>query len=220
MLGRAVLVMKVPSRWGDSHMIQTGCSSEILNSTPKRDQSGRGSSFLCPLKDTKNTKNIIDFSLFLRVQPLTRPLWLKILKFCPRHPKRDQTSEIYTPEREDEHPRLFHKGVPPPPPPPGVPSTLCICYVNLNLFSNPNCKQNAEWSLTRSRATVYDVLLPGLLYRVWLYYNGQVFFNKWWSTANFKKRSSCSSFTCAHVCARECPDLGIVALLVGDGARV
>ena len=30
--------------------------------------------------------------------------------FCPEHPKRDQ---IYTPKRDDEHPRPFHMGVPP-----------------------------------------------------------------------------------------------------------
>ncbi len=34
--------------------------------------------------------------------------------FFPEHPKRDQKSEIYTPKRDDEHPRHFHMRVPPP----------------------------------------------------------------------------------------------------------
>ena len=38
-------------RGGDSHMEQLGVS-EILNLTPKGDQSGCGSSFLWPLKET------------------------------------------------------------------------------------------------------------------------------------------------------------------------
>ena len=37
--------------------------------TPKVDQYGRGPSFLWPLKETKNTKYIIYFPPFLRVQP-------------------------------------------------------------------------------------------------------------------------------------------------------
>ena len=35
--------------------------------------------------------------------------------FCPEHPKRDQTSEIYTPKRDDDHPRPYEMEVPPPP---------------------------------------------------------------------------------------------------------
>ena len=36
---------------------------------------------------------------------------------CPEHPKRDQNQKIYTPKRDDEHPRRFHMGVPHSPPP-------------------------------------------------------------------------------------------------------
>ncbi len=42
------------------------------------------------------------------MKPQTRPLWPEILTFSPEHPKRDQKSEIYTPKRDDEHPRPFH----------------------------------------------------------------------------------------------------------------
>ena len=39
---------------------------------------------------------------------------VKILTSFPRHPKREQTSEIDTPKRDDEYARLFHMGVPTP----------------------------------------------------------------------------------------------------------
>ena len=41
----------------------------------------------------------------------------KISALCPEHPKRDQNPKIYTPKRDDKHPRLFHMGLPTPPPP-------------------------------------------------------------------------------------------------------
>ena len=56
---------------------------------------------------------LIYFSLFFRVQR-TRPSRLQILEFFPEYPERDQISEMYTPKRDDEHPRLFHIGVPLP----------------------------------------------------------------------------------------------------------
>ena len=47
-------------------------------------------------------------------EPYTTPWWHKlILALCPEHPKRD-----------DEHPHLFHMGVPPPSPP----RHLCIYF--------------------------------------------------------------------------------------------
>ena len=36
------------------------------------------------------------------------------MTFCPEHPKRDQNPKIYTPKRDDEHPRPFHMGSHPP----------------------------------------------------------------------------------------------------------
>ncbi len=87
-----------------------GCSSEILKRTSERDQSGRGSSFFRPLKDSKILKRgFIFVYFFVRY----RPLWLKILAFVLEHPKRDQKSQIYTPKRDDEHPRHFQKRLPP-----------------------------------------------------------------------------------------------------------
>ena len=68
-VGKRLWTCSKPGGWKTPIWNRRGCSSEILNSTPKGDQSGRGSSFLCPLKDIKNTKCIIYFSLFLRVQP-------------------------------------------------------------------------------------------------------------------------------------------------------
>ena len=47
------------------------------------------------------------------MQPLTRPWRLKVMKFCPEHPKVRPKTKIYTPERDDEHPCPFHMGVPP-----------------------------------------------------------------------------------------------------------
>ena len=52
-----------------SRMKQTGMLFENFELNPKGDQSGHGSSFFWPIKETKNTNNIIYFSLFLRVQP-------------------------------------------------------------------------------------------------------------------------------------------------------
>ena len=84
----------------------------MLNLTPKRDQPGLDSSFLCTLKETKNTKNIVIFFSISSCATLNETF---MLQFCPRHPKRDQASKIYTPKRDDEHPRLFHIGVLPSP---------------------------------------------------------------------------------------------------------
>ena len=40
---------------------------------------------------------------------------MKILGFCLKQPKLDQTSENYTPKRDNEHPNLLHTGVSPSP---------------------------------------------------------------------------------------------------------
>ena len=72
-----------------------GYSSEILNLTPKGDQSGRGPTFF-HLQETflnfdyMNRVNIANwkyiFLYFLTYNP-KRPLRLNILAFCPEHPK-------------------------------------------------------------------------------------------------------------------------------------
>ena len=41
-----------------------------------------------------------------------------------------QKSAIYTPKRDDGHPRHFHMGVPPPIPPPGVALTFKVISSN------------------------------------------------------------------------------------------
>ena len=47
---------------------------------------------------------------------LNETLTAKNNNILPRTPKARAKSEIYTPKRDDEHPRPFHIGVPPPPP--------------------------------------------------------------------------------------------------------
>ena len=52
------------------------------------------------------------YSSLLLAYSLKRDLdgFNKILAFWLKHPNRDQTYEIYTPKRDDKHPRLFHTG--------------------------------------------------------------------------------------------------------------
>ena len=79
-----------------------GYSSEILNLTPKGDQSGCGPTF-CHLQETflnfdyMNRVNIANwkyiFLYFLTYNP-KRPLRLNILAFCPEHPKWDQNPKF------------------------------------------------------------------------------------------------------------------------------
>ena len=44
----------------------------------------------------------------------------------PRTPQVRPKSEIYTPERDDEHPQPFHMRSPPPPPRGPIPLSECI----------------------------------------------------------------------------------------------
>ena len=79
-----------------------GYSSQILNLTPKGDQSGRGPTFF-HLQETflnfdyMNRVNIANwkyiFLYFLTYNP-KRPLRLNILAFCPEHPKWDQNPKF------------------------------------------------------------------------------------------------------------------------------
>ncbi len=55
------------------------------------------------------------FVYFFVCNPKRDHYGLKYWRFFPEHPKRDQMSEIYTPKRDDEHPRHFHMRGPPPP---------------------------------------------------------------------------------------------------------
>ena len=51
------------------------------------------------------------------------------------HPKRDQNPKIYTPKRDDEHPHLFHMGVPPP----ASRVNIC-CKVSIPAFQSQSLK--------------------------------------------------------------------------------
>ena len=58
-----------------------------------------------------------NFIIFLRVQPLKRPLRLNIMAFCPEHPKRDQNLK-FTPLSETTRipaPFIWESSPPPPP---------------------------------------------------------------------------------------------------------
>ncbi len=108
--------MAVTSKGGTPLWNGRGCSSENLKRTPKRDQSGCGSSFSWPLKDTKRLRMEFIFVYFFVWNPKRDHYGLKywhILAFCPEHPRRDQRTEIYTPKRDDEHPHQFYMWVPP-----------------------------------------------------------------------------------------------------------
>ena len=64
-----------------------GCSSEILNWTPKGDRSGRGPSFFWPLKETKKIYiSNIYFYIFSRAT-LNETFTAKLMACCPEHPK-------------------------------------------------------------------------------------------------------------------------------------
>ena len=56
-----------------------------------------------------------NFIIFLRVQPLKRPLQLNIMAFCPEHPKRDQNMKL-TPLSETTSIPAPSIWVSPPPP--------------------------------------------------------------------------------------------------------
>ena len=89
---------KIP-KGGTPIWYRRGCLSEILNSTPKGEQSGRGLSFLWPLQDTKNAKNIIFFLYFFAGNPQRDLYGLKYVSFAPdtlnktKHPKFTPLSE-------------------------------------------------------------------------------------------------------------------------------
>ena len=70
-----------------------GCSSEILNLTPKRDQSGRGRSLCRPLKET----SLYELSKYK--EPKFFLFCYLIMTFCAEHPKRDQNPK-FTPLSE------------------------------------------------------------------------------------------------------------------------
>ena len=76
--------------------------------------------FLTPKSDYMNRVNETNnFIIFLRVQPLKRPLQLNIMAFCPEHPKRDQNLK-FTPLSETTRipaPFIWESS---PPHPPGM----------------------------------------------------------------------------------------------------
>ncbi len=105
-----------------------GCSSDILKRTCKRDQSGRGSSYFRPLKDTK----ILKRRLYLYISPcvtLNETNTATNIFVMPEVPKGRPKSEIHTPKRDDKHPRHFQKRSPPPPPRDGEMHCMSeVCY--------------------------------------------------------------------------------------------
>ena len=79
-----------------------GCSSEILNETPKGDQSGR-----CPTVVWTLKKAILNFDYVNRVNKMN---W----KYTIFYQYIFYQYEIYSPKRDDKHFRPFHMGTPPP----------------------------------------------------------------------------------------------------------
>ena len=82
------------------------CSSEILNLTPKRDQSECGGSHI--------TNQNPFFLVISSRATLNETLTAKNNDILPITPWARPKSEIYTPKRDDEHPRPFQMGVPRP----------------------------------------------------------------------------------------------------------
>ena len=97
------------------------------------------------------------------------------LAFCLEYPKRDQTYEIYTPKREDKHPRLFHLGAPlrPPPPLPGAyASVKCnkteLIFANAGIIRqkgkclNSGISPNLKGKIRQAEPAFSDFSEPGL----------------------------------------------------------
>ena len=117
-----------------------GCSSEILNLTPKGDHLGVAQAFCDPegrpiwawlmqiltpkrnrlITEKKRKKENLT-SVSLRVilcflaEPYTRPWWLKILALCPEHPKQDQNPKFTPLSEMTSIPVCFIYESPPPP---------------------------------------------------------------------------------------------------------
>ena len=132
-----------------------GCSSEILNWTPKGDRSGRGPSFfLTPKRDQKNVH--IKYTL-------NETFTAKLMPFCPEHPKWYQNPKFTPLSETTSIATPFICRVPPPPGPMSLCNGLlttrfhCFCLYLSILISNHHetaTKTSKEnWSHEQSNNT-------------------------------------------------------------------
>ena len=103
---------------GDSHIKGRGCSSENSNWTAKEDQRGCGSSLNWPLREISVWSGsghfVVNFFKHSTCVPIKQYLNGQIVTiWTSQTPQVRPKSAIYTPKRDDEHPRHFYMGFPP-----------------------------------------------------------------------------------------------------------
>ena len=114
--------------------------------TPKGRRSGRGPSFVWPLKEIMLIhRQYIYFYIFSRTT-LNETFTAKYDGVLPRTLSVRRKSEIYTPKGDDEHPHPFHtRSAPPltsaagPPPPPGT-------TINKRFFSQSKRRRRLKYT--------------------------------------------------------------------------